>query len=107
MKHFTILLILTVLISGCAKQSPTENLVDVANQTIDTMYNTVPVECRTDTLTNLRDTSKKQVRAIDDACTLQKNELRAKIRERNWVIASLVLLILLSAGVNMFLRPRQ
>lgn len=96
-----------IILTGCAKQSPTENLVNTANQTIDTMYNTVPVECRTDTLANLRDTSKKQVRAIDDACTLQKNELQAKIRERNWVIASLVLLILLSVGVNMFLRPRR
>lgn len=106
MKRFAFLLILTVLLTGCAKQTPTENLVDTANQTIDTMYNAVPKECRTDTLTNLRDTSKKQIRAIDDTCTLQKNELRAKIRERNWIIGSLVLLFLLSAGVNMFLKPR-
>lgn len=106
MKRFAILLILTVLLNGCAKQSPTENLVDGANQTIDTMYNAVPKECRTDTLAELRDTSKKQIRAIDDACTLQKNELRAKIRERNWIIFSLVLLFLLGAGVNMFSRSR-
>lgn len=104
MKKF---LILCILLTGCAKQSPTENLVNAVNQTIDTMYNTVPVECRSDTLTNLRDTSKKQVKAIDDACTLQKNELRAKINERNWIIASLVLLFLLSAGANMFLRLRR
>lgn len=106
MKHFTILLILTVLLTGCAKQSPTENLVDTANQTIDTMYNSVPVECRNDTLTNLRDTSKKQVKAIDDACTLQKNELRAKISERNVIIFSLGLLILLYVGAKVFLRTR-
>ena len=106
MKRFAILLILTVLLNGCAKQTPTENLVDTANQTVDTMYNTVPTECRTDTLTELRDTAKKQIKAIDDTCTLQKNELRAKIRERNWIIFSLVLLFLLGAGVNMFSRSR-
>ena len=54
MKRFTFLLILTLLLNGCAKQTPTENLVDTANQTIDTMYNAVPKECRTDTLTNTR-----------------------------------------------------
>lgn len=106
MKRFTILLIFTILLSGCAKQSPTENLVDTANQTIDTMYNSVPKECKTDTLTDLRNTAKKQVKAIDETCTLQKNELRAKIRERNWIIFSLVLLFLLGAGVNMFSRSR-
>ena len=95
-----------IILTGCAKSSPTENLVDGANQTIDIMYNTVPKECRTDTLANLRDTSKKQIQAIDDACTLQKKELQAKIRERNWIIFSLVLLFLLGAGVNMFLKPR-
>lgn len=99
--------LIMIILTGCAKQSPTENLVDTANQTIDTMYNSVPKECKTDTLTDLRNTAKKQVKAIDETCTLQKNELQAKIRERNWIIASLVLLILLSAGVNMFLRPRQ
>lgn len=99
--------LIMIILTGCAKSSPTENLVDGANQTIDTMYNAVPKECRTDTLAELRDTSKKQIKAIDDTCTLQKNELRAKIRERNWIIFSLVLLFLLGAGVNMFLRPRQ
>ena len=96
-----------IILTGCASKSPTENLVDTANQTIDTMYNAVPTECRSDTLANLRDTSKKQVKAIDDTCTLQKNELRAKINERNWIITLLVLLFLISVGANVFLRPRR
>lgn len=106
MKRFTILLIFTILLSGCAKPSPTENLVDGANQTVDTMYDAVPKECRTDTLKNLRDTSKKQIKAIDDACTLQKDALRSKIHEKNVIIFSMSLLILLYVGVKLFLRFR-
>lgn len=107
MKTLYKIVILAFLLNGCAGKSPTDDMVDTANQTIDTMYNAIPKECRNDTITNLRDTSKKQIQSINDACSLQKDLLNEKIRERNIIIISLCLLILLGVGAKLFLRPRQ
>lgn len=81
-------------------------MVDTATQTIDTMYNAIPVECRNDTLANLRTTSKEQIKSINDACQLQKDALNAKIRERDVIIFSLGMLILVGVGAKLFLRFR-
>ena len=107
MKPFYIFAILTILLNGCAKTSQNENLVDSANQTVDTLYEAIPKECRNETVKNLRENAKKQIVAIDDACTLQKDVLRARIRERNVIIFSLCLLILAYVGGKVFLRLRR
>lgn len=99
--------LIPLFLIGCVQTSPTDNLVDTANQTIDTMYNAIPVECRNDTVTNLRATSKEQIKAINDACKLQKDALNAKIREKNVIIFSLCLLILVCVGANAFLKFRR
>lgn len=106
MKMF-VLPLLPLFLFGCAHNSPTDNLVDTANQTIDTMYNAIPVECRNDTVTNLRATSKEQIKAINDACQLQKDALNAKIREKNAIIFSLCLIIVLCVGGGLFLKLRR
>lgn len=100
------IVILAFLLNGCAVKSPTDDMVNTANQTIDTMYNAIPKECQNDTLANLRATSKEQIKAINDACKIQKDELRAKIREKNTIIFSLCLLILVCVGANAFLKLR-
>ena len=89
---------------GCFQKSPTDNMVNTATQTIDTMYNAIPPECRNDTLANLRATSKEQIKSINDTCQLQKDALWAKIREKNIIIFSLCLLILVCVGANAFLK---
>lgn len=96
-----------IILTGCAAKSPTDDMVNTANQTIDTMYNAIPVECRNDIIDNLRATSKEQVKAINDTCKLQKDALNAKIREKNAIIFSLCALILLSVGVGLFLKFRR
>lgn len=99
--------LIMIMLTGCVRNSLTDNLVDTANQTIDTMYNAIPVECRNDIIDNLRATSKEQVKAISDTCKLQKDALNAKIREKNAIIFSLCALILLGVGVGLFLKFRR
>ena len=107
MKALYKIVILTFLLNGCAAKSPTDDMVNTANQTIDTMYNAIPAECRNATLENLRATSKEQIKAINDTCQLQKDALWAKIHEKNVIIFSLCLLILVCAGANAFLKLRR
>lgn len=97
-------LAIILLLCGCVAKSPTDNMVDTATQTIDIMYNAIPKECQNETLANLRATSKEQIKAINDACAMQKDALRAKIHEKNVIIFSLCLLILACVGANAFLK---
>ena len=107
MKTFYKIVIVTFLLNGCNGKSPTDNLVDIATGTVDTMYNAIPQDCRNDTVEKLRATSKEQIKAINDACTIQKDALRAKIREKNAIILSLCLLVLVYVGGRLFLSHRR
>lgn len=82
-------------------------MANTAAQTVDAMYNSVPKECRTDMLADLRATAKEQIKMVDDICELQKDTLWAKIRERNVIIASLCLVILVFVGAGVFLKFRR
>ena len=106
MKHFTILLILTLLLNGCTTKPASETIADNAVNTINTMYNSLPKECQTKNVTDLRDNSIKEVRAVVHSCEEEKALLYAKISHRNTIIASLCALILLCVGASMFLKRR-
>jgi Tfp pilus assembly ATPase PilU len=106
MKWLMFLLTATAL-TGCTQKSPTTDMANTAAQTVDAMYNSVPEECRTDMLADLRATAKEQIKMVDEICELQKDTLWAKIRERNVIIASLCLVILVSVGAGVFLKFRR
>jgi len=107
-KWFEILLIFAVifLLTGCGGKTPTDAIADGAKETIDNLYNTLPEECRTDTAKIMAQESKKQIDAIVTTCEEQKATLRAKISERNAIIAALSVLILLYVGGKVFLKLR-
>jgi hypothetical protein len=99
--------LIMIILTGCASKSPTTDMANTAAQTVDAMYNSVPEECRTDTLADLRATAKEQIKMVDEICELQKDTLWAKIRERNVIIASLCLVILVFVGAGVFLKFRR
>lgn len=69
MKHFTILAILTLLLSGCAKEKPayeqsTQNAID----TITAIEQGLPTECKTDANKLLFNVSRKETARIKTDC---------------------------------------
>lgn len=63
MKHFTILLIFTVLLSGCWRKSPVEQSFEGVQQAVVAIKESLPVECQTEiVLAKINDVeSKRQV----------------------------------------------
>lgn len=104
MKHFTILLIFTVLLSGCYSKPASENIADNAINTVNTMYNSLPKECQTKTAKDLRDNSIKEIRAVVQTCDEEKALLHTKIAHRNTIIIALCMFFLICVGANVFLK---
>lgn len=50
MKRFTILLTITVLLSGCTQKTPVEQAFDSIGQSVATLEKTLPKECKTDSV---------------------------------------------------------
>ena len=101
-----LLVFLFIFAAGCAKDKPVENIADTASNTINTMYNTLPKECQTETVQILRDNSLKEVQSLVVACNQQTALLGEKITVRNVIIGALVGLILLYVVGRRFLPVR-
>ena len=100
------LLIILLLLSACSHTTASETIADNAVNTVNTMYNSLPKECKTQTVTDLRDNSLKEIKAIVKSCQEEKDVLYETIAHKNTIIVSLCLLILLCVGANMFLKRR-
>ena len=95
--RFSILLILAVLISGCAKTA-TQTITESAIQQVNNIEQTITPECRTIAITSqintLRDTIKTQL----SACELEKQKITAdKIR---WEITAVLLMIIIAVYMS-------
>ena len=100
-------LLVVLLLCGCANKTASDSLAESAAHAVNTMYNAVPVECRTQTVTDLRDNSLKQIKAMARSCYEEQQALSAEISKKNAIIFSLCLLILVCVGANMFLKSRR
>ena len=94
--RFTILLILTVLISGCAKTA-TQTITESALQQVNNIEQSITPECKTiavaSQINTLRDTIKSQL----SACELEKQKITAdKIR---WETTAVLLMISIAVYV--------
>lgn len=48
MKRFTFLLIFALLLSGCSRKTPVEQAFDSIGQSVATLEDSLPAECKTD-----------------------------------------------------------
>ena len=96
MKRFTILLILTLLISGCAKTA-SETATEAALAQTGVIYQTIKKECPTakidDQITALKATITNQLAA----CEAEKGKLKER---NNTLLAILLGLIAIIVAVN-------
>lgn len=91
----------TLLLAGCAKPA-SEEMAQVATDTINTMYNSLPKECQTQTVENLRQNSLKEVQSIVTTCKAEKALLGQKIATRNVIILLLSVIIFVYVGGKVF-----
>lgn len=106
MKRFTILLILTVLLSGCARKTPTETIVDNHiehyNQVLD--YANNEMEDTPDTRF-LKNELKNCVMTLDDVKQTYYSEIATcKAKTDYWRLATFGLIIALCGAILFILR---
>lgn len=88
MKHFTILLILTVLLNGCAKDStPTNTVADSAKESINTIVANKP-ECK-----DVGDVCNSQIDSINAVCNLELDDLNKDIVKWKWSFWGLLMVL--------------
>ena len=104
MKHFTILAILTVLLSACAKEQPASHVAaQEAIETIGALYESLPSECKTKTTDYLVITAQKKAAKCDTECVKEKAKLeREKIKWKG--VSGLLALVIIVYAVKRFLR---
>lgn len=94
MKRFTILLILTVLLSGCAKEKPVyhevvQNGIDVINA----IEQGLPAECKTGSNEILFNVARKQMKNCESACDLAVAKVETEKLKWKWSVFGLLLVI--------------
>lgn len=94
MKHFTILLFLTLLLNGCAGSSQTDTIADGAKETIGDIYNSLPKECQTKQNKVAFDSAMKQVDSVKANCSAERKILEERIKQRNLLIVVLIGLVI-------------
>ena len=93
MKRFTIMLILTFLLNGCATKPVSETVAEAAKETISAIYNTLPKECQTKEVKEAHANAQKQVDNVVRSCNLEKSNLEAKLRYKNLLVLGLSVLV--------------
>ena len=101
MRIFAILM--CFLLVGCKTVSSTETIADGAKETISDIYESLPKECQTKQNKVAFDGAMKQVESVKANCVSEKKILEEKIKQRNLVIAALILLLLFAV----FRKARQ
>lgn len=91
--RFTILLILTVLISGCTKTA-TQTITESALQQVNNIEQTITPECKTIAVTSQINTLRDTIKAQLSTCELEKQKITAdKIR---WETTAVLLMIIIA-----------
>ena len=94
MKRFTILLILTVMLCGCAKEKPVyhevvQNGIDVINA----IEQGLPEECKTESNALLFNVARKQLSNCEKACDLAVEKVESEKLKWKWSVFGLLLVI--------------
>ena len=89
-----ILLLLCFLLSSCSAVSTTEKIADSTIKNITAIEHSLPSECRTSAVSESFAALKTQVTTIVEACDIEKESLKQKIRLRNAIIATLLIVII-------------
>ena len=94
MKRFTILLIFTVLLSGCQKEKPVyhevvQNGIDVINA----IEEGLPAECKSESNAILFNVARKQMSNCESSCDLVVSKVESEKLRWKWAVFGLLTVI--------------
>ena len=91
MKHFTILLSLTLLLNACSSKSASDSIANSSINSLVALEKSLPANCSTDAIKTQINAIKTQINAITESCQTEKSAIMAdKVK---WQSAFFVLLI--------------
>ena len=91
MKHFTIPLIFTILLSGCTREAPvSETIADNAINATTALEQTLAPECKTDGIKTQLAVIKTEIRATKNACQAEKEQITREMLKWKWLFWGLV-----------------
>lgn len=98
MKHFTIPLILTILLSGCAREEPvSQTISENAINATTALEQSLTAECKTDSIKTQLAVIKTEIRAVNKACQTEKEHIT---REKNsWKLGFWGLIIIIGVYI--------
>lgn len=84
MKHFTILLVSTLLLSGCKTQTASEAVTESAINTATALEQSLTPECKTEPIIAQIQAIKTQIQAIESTCKVQTDNMRLQRNKYMW-----------------------
>lgn len=94
MKHFTILVIVSVLLAGCAKEQPASHVAaQEAIETIGALYETLPGECKTKTTDFLITMAQNKAAKCDTECVKEKDRITQEKLKWQWSFWALAVVV--------------
>lgn len=103
MKHFAILLVFTLLLSGCAKDNPTQAIIDNANTALTEIKETLPPECQTKEVFAKIDKVQAIIKTAPETCELMVDKVRVQ-RDRYAMAFFVMIAFALWSLLRRFLR---
>lgn len=94
MKRFTILLILTVLLSACQKEKPAyHEVAQNGIEVINAIEEGLPVECKSESNKILFNVARKEMRNVESSCDLAVGKVESEKLRWKWAVFGLLTVI--------------
>lgn len=90
MKHFTILLISTLLLSGCKTQTASEAVTESAINTATALEQSLTPECKTEPIIAQIQAIKIQIQAIENTCKVEVDNMRLQRNKYMWAFFAMI-----------------
>lgn len=94
MKRFTILLIFTVLLSGCQKEKPAyHEVAQNGIEVINAIEEGLPAECKSESNKILFNVARKEMRNVEGSCDLAVSKVESEKLRWKWAVFGLLTVI--------------
>lgn len=100
MKHFTILLVFTVLLSGCTRKEPVEQAFNGVQQSVQNLEQTLPVECKTEETMIAIEKLQSEITSARATCETKILDYKTKYER----LMTVVFFIILGIFIKFFLK---
>lgn len=92
--RFAILLIFTILLNGCARETPvSDTIADNAVNATTALQQALPDECKTAAINTQFDVIRTEIRAVKTACQTEKDVITSEKLKWQWAFWALAAMV--------------